>query len=328
MKFREIKIPDGVNEAIREEIADGRLTTGPWIEVVEGRMSRLCGGMAVATGSGTVALKIALRAVGVGPGSRVLIPDITFIACASVVVELGAEPVYADVETETFLIDEWKRCDAVLAVRLAGEEVPEWVYDKGVPVVVDSAHSMAPHDKRAAATVYSFHPSKIVSGIEGGAVVTESIGMAAAAKRMRLFGFEGASRIAQNWGYKGNMTNVSACLIAFNLAQLASNLARREAIRDRYNADFGLNRRGLGYYMVTVDDPGVVCQEIPAIRHYPAPISGHMGLLAQNKKAAWVAEHLVSIPMHEHLTDSDVDIVCGIVKKRLITYEDSHGARH
>lgn len=328
MKFREIKIPAGLNDVLRDEIEKGNLTSGVWVDIVEGKLARLCNGTAVPVSSGTMALKIALVGAGVEPGSRVLIPDITFIACASVVVELGATPVYAEVDTEKYLIEQAQQCDVIMPVRLAGEEVPEWVFNQGVPVVVDSAHSMAPHDPRAFATCYSFHPSKIISGIEGGAIVTNEVGFAAAARRMRLFGFAEGSRTAQNWGYKGNMTNVSACLISFNLAQIQANLARRAFIRDLYNGVFGLKKQGLGYYMVTVDDPDAVCREIPAIRHYVKPLSGHIGYVPQNPKAQWVADHLVTIPMNEHLTDNDVDIVCGIVKKRLIAYQESHGARH
>jgi dTDP-4-amino-4,6-dideoxygalactose transaminase len=144
---------------------------------------------------------------------------------------------------------------------------------------------------------------------------------------LRSFGFAEGTRIAVELGYKGNMSNVSAALVSFNLARLEGNLSMRSLVRDEMNSAFGLKRRGLGMYLVTVDDPDAVCAEIPAIRHYPRTLSEQVMGATFNMRASWLSQHLVSLPFHEYLVDNEVERVCAIVKPRLITYEESHGTQ-
>lgn len=336
MKFREIQVSEQVVERLNKEIAQGNLVTGPWIRVVEDGMKDLTKSQeVVAVSSGTMALKIALDTLGVGPGDFVVVPDITFIACASVVQELGAKPVFVDVdahngmlsqkETTEMVIGNFSKIKAIIAVRLAGEEVPEWVFKLGVPVIVDSAHVVGVGHKEAFATIYSFHPSKMVSGAEGGAIALHSASHAATARSLRLFGFKEGTREAVMLGYKGNMTNLSAVIIAHGLAQLGAIILGRSRVMSRYNAKLEIAKETLGYYMVTVDDPDAVCAAVPAIRHYPKTLSEQIVGVAMCPRAKWVADHLVSVPMHEFLEDGDVDVVCDILRSRLITYQDQHG---
>lgn len=328
MKFREIKIDEDAISRITLALKNSEITGGSYVEYVEEKMQEVSGAaLAVAVSSGTMALKIALDAMGVKQGDKVIVPDITFVACANVVVELGAEPVFVDVDPVTGVIDvESVRkavqdgdIRAIMAVRMAGEEVPN-LTEFGLPVLVDSAHSMDPLPLHYSAVIYSFHPSKIISGIEGGCVCTNDPEIARKAQILRNFGFEPGTRVIKDQmvGYKGNMTNISAALIATNLFRLVPTLRRREYIRDKYNKAFSLNKTGLGMYIVTVKDPDKVCSHIPAIRHYPKPLSEMYYSVAKNPNAKWVADHLVSIPFHEHMTLGDIDLVCDIIKSELI----------
>ena len=326
MKFREIKVSDEASAQMDIEIRQGRLSSGPFIEKLEREFKdRIGSKYPVAVGSGTMALKIALDAI-VCPGDYVIVPDITFVACTNVIQELGCEPVYVDVDSKTYMLNEqsvkkamekYPKIAAIMAVRLAGEEIPDWVYYLGIPVLVDSAHSMAKHDSRAQATCYSFYPTKIVSGIEGGMIATNSEGMAKKYRVLRSFGFTEGTRIAQEVGYKGNMTNISACLIYYNLRDLGANLTRRKEIRDTYNKAFGLKRTGLGMYLVEVDNPDEVCDLIPAIRHYPMVLSEMFGEEVHTLNAKMIVQKLISLPFHEHLVDNDVKEVCATILERL-----------
>lgn len=324
MEFREIKTQESVIDAVNQEIIGGRYVNGGYVNLVEQKMKEIvkCD-QAVAVSSGTMGLKIALDAMGVGKDDLVIVPDITFIACASVVMELGAIPVFVDVNTETFVLDNYStihevsvygdRIKAIIAVRLGGQEIPDWVYDLKIPVIIDSAHSMDPLDSRALCAVYSFHPSKIVSGIEGGLIATNSAWDAEKARMLRMFGFKSGTRIAHALGYKGNMSNVSAVIIYHNLCSLESILEDRKRVRDRYNNKLKLNNQGLGMYMVLHNNPDIVCSKIPAIRHYPITLSKMITGVNMNEQSAKIAEKLVSLPFHEWLTDSDVDIVCDTI---------------
>ena len=332
MKFREIKINEELITRIALALKKSEITNGEYVEFVEQKMAEISNtAFAIAMSSGTMALKIALDAMGIKQGDKVIVPDITFVACANVVIELGAEPVFVDVNPNTYLMDlEAVRrltqngdIRAVMAVRLAGEQLEE-LEGLGVPVLVDSAHSMDPLPLHANAVIYSFHPSKIISGIEGGCLCTNDPEIARKAQILRNFGFGPGTRVItdQMVGYKANMTNVSAAMITTNLFNLNVILRRREYVRDQFNKAFSLNKTGLGMYIVTVKDPDGVCQKLPAIRHYPKTLSEMYFGEVKNEKAKWVSEHLVSIPFHEHMTVGDIADVCDIIKPELIKFNE------
>lgn len=306
-------------------LAGGEYVSGPYVRKVEEKMKEICNAQqAIAVSSGTMGLKIALDAMGIKPGDMVIVPDITFVACATVVLELNAIPVFVDVDMETYVMDEMStlkavtihgdKIKAIMAVRLGGEPIPDWVYGLRIPVLIDSAHSMDPLDEKAVAAVYSFHPSKIVSGTEGGCIVTNSAGDAETARRLRTFGFQEGTRIAVEMGYKAYMNNISAILIWHNLMILNTNLVRRAQLRNRFNEKLGLNRRGLGMYMVMVPEPDKLCEAVGAIRHYPMPLSLMTTGAALNEKAFKICNFLVSLPFHEWMTDDDVDILCATIQ--------------
>lgn len=333
MKFREIRISDEAKAAAAAAIAAGQLVSGPWIERVEEKMKQIAGTRhAIAVGSGTMALKIALDAAGIQPGDVVIVPDITFIACATVVLELSALPVFVDVDPDTLMPNRESieraiaqygdRVKVIMAVRLGGEEVPEWIYEMGRPVLIDSAHSMSSIPMKAFAVCYSFYPTKIISGIEGGCIATNLEALASRARRLRLFGFPDGSRKALELGYKANMSNVSAALISYELDRLGNIIDARSAIRDYFNAEFSLKRTGIGMYMVLVDDPDAIAAQIPAIRHYPAPLSLQILNGAHNANANWISQHLISLPFHEWINQQDKESIAVTIKLHLITHTE------
>ncbi|MGH3000853.1 MAG: DegT/DnrJ/EryC1/StrS family aminotransferase, partial [Gaiellaceae bacterium] len=163
----------------------GQLTMGPKVDEFE---ALLCGATgtahAAAVSSGTAALHVAVLALGVGPGDEVLVPAYTFPATANVVALAGAKPVLVDVDPVTMNLDPedaarrvTARTKAVLAVHLFGrparmEQLPD------VPVLEDAAGALgASHAGRPCGSLgllacFSFHPRKIVTTGEGGAVTT------------------------------------------------------------------------------------------------------------------------------------------------------------
>jgi dTDP-4-amino-4,6-dideoxygalactose transaminase len=245
-------------------------------------------------------------------------PQVTFASCINVLAHAKCEFHPVDVDSETYLLKPIERKDLAslhfgcIAVRLGGQELPDNIYRCYERVIVDSAHSMAKHDARAFATCYSFHPSKIVSGIDGGVLVTNDYNVYMEARRLRNFGFAEGTRKGMG-GYKGNMTNVSAVLISHNLDQLDDTLKKRKIIVDEYNRLLGLNWKGLGMYMVTVRNPDEVCKKIPAIRHYPQPLYEYA-----NEESLWVTEHLISLPLHEFMHIDEVAPICAIIKDEII----------
>lgn len=313
-------------DEVISELEAGNLTTGPWVN----RLEEEFGGYSYATynvavSSCTMALKIALDAIGIKQGSIVIVPDLTFVATASVVAELGGIPMFADIDPNTLLIDEKSTRElmskmtvsAIIPVALRGMNVPEWVYTLGIPVIIDSAHEVLPHDTRAVATCYSFHPGKIVPGIDGGMIATNDYQIKEKSQRLRSFGFEPGTRVSRMLGYKGNMTNISAVVVYHSLKILEEERNARRVLLNRYNELLGLNETTLGYYMVLLDDMGWADHK-GFVRHYPMPLSEMWGGSPWNRVAKKISEHLVTLPLHGGMKLSDVDLVCDSIKERII----------
>ena len=178
--------PDVGEEELAEVAAvleTGQLTMGPKVAELEAELARACGTEhAVVVSSGTAALHLAVLALGIGPGDEVIVPAYTFPATANVVALAGARPVLVDVDPETFNLDPAKveltpRTKAILPVHLFGrparlEELPE------ATLLEDAAGALGAERRGrrcgglGAAGCLSFHPRKIVTTGEGGAVTT------------------------------------------------------------------------------------------------------------------------------------------------------------
>jgi perosamine synthetase len=203
--------PDVGNEeaaAVAEVLESGLLTMGPKVAEFEAELARVCQRPhAVAVSSGTAALHLAVLALGIGPGDEVLVPAYTFPATANVVALSGARPVLVDVDPETMNVDPGrvesavtKRTKAVLAVHLFGRpldwEALEAVVPPPVALIEDAAGALGarrrgrPCGSLGIAACLSFHPRKIVTTGEGGAVVCDDEELADAVRRLRHHGIE------------------------------------------------------------------------------------------------------------------------------------------
>ena len=222
---------------------------------------------AVALGSCTGALQIALRCLGLGPDDEVIVPSMTFAATANAVVHSGATPVLADVERGSMCLDpddfERKitlRTRAVIPVHFAGrpfavDRVLEVADAHGVIVVEDCAHAIETlWFGRHAGTfgrfgAFSFYVTKNVVTAEGDMLVTDDEVDAARAKRLALHGLSADAWMrfrddgfkhyeVEEPGFKFNMTDLQAALGLGQLARVERNLERREAIWSRYDDVF------------------------------------------------------------------------------------------
>src|SRR5207248_6674703 len=188
--------------AVAEVLESGQLTMGPKVAELEAELARACEvEHAVAVSSGTAALHLALLALGIGEGDEVLVPAYTFPATANVVALAGAKPVLVDVDPVTMNIDPaaaaqrlTPKTKALLAVHLFGrparlEELPD------VPLLEDAAGALgAEHRGRACGGLglvgcFSFHPRKVVTTGEGGAVTTNDDALAERVRSLRHHGW-------------------------------------------------------------------------------------------------------------------------------------------
>ena len=182
---------------VRGVLESGALTMGPKVEEFEGLVAAACGvEHAVAVSNGTAALHVAVLALGIGEGDEVIVPAYTFPSTANVVRLAGATPVLVDVDPATFNLDIDRvydavtpRTKAVLAVHLFGRPLDWEALQSAVPPEVllleDAAGALGakwrgmPCGGLGAAGCLSFHPRKIVTTGEGGAVTTGDAELAA-----------------------------------------------------------------------------------------------------------------------------------------------------
>lgn len=188
--------------AVAQVLKSGYLTTGPATEGFEKKLTEVTGaGYGVSCSSGTAALHIAAIALGLGPGDKVVVPTITFLATANAVRFVGADVVFADVDPDTGLMRPEDAREAVLRggegvkaifpVHLAGQTVDmngiaKVAEEFGLSVVDDACHAIGGFldgfpvggCQYSDMTVFSFHPVKTVAMGEGGAVTTNNPNLA------------------------------------------------------------------------------------------------------------------------------------------------------
>jgi len=324
--------------AVAEVLESGQLTMGPKVEEFERGLAAACGTEhAVVVSSGTAALHLAVLALGVGPGDEVLVPAYTFPSTANVVAFVGAQPVLVDVDPETMNLDPGKlepgpKTKAIVAVDLFGRPAPVEQLPEGVPVLEDAAGALGakrrgrPCGSLGALACLSFHPRKIVTTGEGGAVTTDDAELADAIRRMRHHGIEprGSFEIAHA-GLNYRLSDILCAVGIPQLARLGELLEARtriaagftERLRDVVetpSADEG-DVHGWQAYVVQVDG---AADKIAALREQG--IEAQVGTYALHRLAAYrdqgefpgasrVFDRAIALPFHTRLTESDLDRV-------------------
>jgi dTDP-4-amino-4,6-dideoxygalactose transaminase len=234
--------------AFAEVVGTGMLTMGPKVTEFEQGLAAACGTSdAIVVSSGTAALHLAVLALGIGPGDEVIVPAYTFPATANVVELCGARAVLVDVDADTFNVDiagvaaaVTSRTKAVLAVHLFGRPV-EWeelqtAVPQDVVLVEDAAGALGaryrdtPCGSLGLMGCLSFHPRKIVTTGEGGAVTTDEPELADAIRRLRHHGI--APRGDFDISAPGLNYRLPDLLCAIGITQLA-RLEQLYAARER-----------------------------------------------------------------------------------------------
>jgi len=272
--FLPFALPDIGEEEIAEvvdSLRSGWITTGPKVKRFEEQFAAFIGeGFgAVSCNSATAGLHLALEAIGIGPGDKVLTTPYTFTATAEVVRYLGADPVFADIDPTTFNIDPQAAreaaagCEplkAIIPVHFAGQscemdELQKLATERGLRVIEDAAHTLpATFGGRmigtlSDATVFSFYATKTIATGEGGMVVARDPEFLQRIRTMRLHGinrdvFDRYTSTAPKWyyevvapGFKYNMPDTAAAMGIHQLKKAWRFLERRRSIAERYTKE-------------------------------------------------------------------------------------------
>jgi dTDP-4-amino-4,6-dideoxygalactose transaminase len=285
----------------------GAFTFGEELEAFEAEFAQYCGAAhGVGVGDGTDALRLALLALGAGPGSEVITVPHTFIATVEAIAATGAEPVFVDIDPQTRCMDPSRlaeaitpRTAAILPVHLYGRPAPleEILAAAGdIPVLEDAAqaHGAELGGRRTGglgtAAGFSFYPTKNLGAMgDGGAVVTNDPELAATVRSLRHHGADPADANRHlRRGSTARLDNLQAALLRLKLPYLDDWNHARRAAADRYrDALAGLplvlpsgdpegGRHVYHLFAVEVDGRDRLLAEmrqagIGAAAHYPTP---------------------------------------------------------
>lgn len=305
------KLWDELNTAIQGVLRSGRFILGPNVKVFEEEMAAYLGVRhAVGVSSGTDALLIGLRALGVGPGDEVITTPFTFIATADTVSRLGATPVFVDIDPVTFnlnagLIEECisARTKAVVPVHLYGhaaemDAILAIAHEHGLKVLEDVAQAAGGEYKGRKlgslgdAGAFSFFPAKNLGAFgDAGLIATDDDELAEKARMLRVHGAR-KKYFNEVIGYKARLDELQAAALRVKLPRLdvANEGRRRAAVR---------------YRELLADVPGIVLpRELPGVKHvyhqYTIRVLGGRrdGLQADLKEAGVASAVYYPVPLH------------------------------
>ena len=244
-------------EYVSHAVRSGWISSqGEYISRFEDTFSAYCGvRYGVAVTSGTTALHLALRTLGIGPGDEVIIPPVTHIAVANAVTLTGATPVLADCEPATWNIDPSKlaekvtaRTKAAIVVHLYGhpvdmEPIMALAQQHNFHVIEDAAeaHGAEYRGRRAGSlghvACFSFYANKIIATGEGGMVVTDDSAIADQAKKLRDQAYEKERRFwHRELGFNYRMTNLQAAIGVAQMERIDEFVAIRRRNAHLYHA--------------------------------------------------------------------------------------------
>lgn len=246
------KIRREINAAIKRVLDSGKFVMGQEVEKFETEFSSYVGrGYGVGVNSGTDALKIALKALGIGEGDEIITTANTATPTVSAIRETGGIPLLVDVD-DRFLMDVKKigaavtsKTKAILPVHLYGQPadmptIMDLARKHKLKVVEDCAQSSgaAIGEKKAGdfgdAACFSFFPTKNLGACgDGGIILTNDKNIADTCKRLRRYGMEDSYHALME-GYNSRLQEFQAAILRTKLPHLASYNKRRQAIAKRY----------------------------------------------------------------------------------------------
>jgi dTDP-4-amino-4,6-dideoxygalactose transaminase len=261
LPFSRPTIDEDTITAVGEVLRSGWITTGPKNQAFEALLSEYFGGRPVRTfNSGTCTMEIALRIAGVGPGDEVITTPISWVATANVIIEVGATPVFADIDPVTRNID-LDKVEAAITPRTKAI-IP--VYLSGLPVDMDRLYAIAKkHNLRVVEDAaqalgsrwngkpigafgdfvsFSFQANKNITTGEGGCLVLNNLEEARLAEKYRLQGVtrSGVDGIDVDvLGGKYNMSDIMATIGLGQMKNLEKLTAHRAMLARHYFDCFG-----------------------------------------------------------------------------------------
>lgn len=319
------------------------LSTGRWLqgrsvqqleEAFEAKFSRQC----VAVNSCTDALFFALKALGVGPGDEVLVPAFSFLASATCVLRVGATPILVDVDRDTGLMDFTNisnfvsdKTKALIIVHLYGNMISyddtKWFQEiyPSIPIVEDAAQALGSHiitddglqffaGSLGDIACFSFDPTKTIPAPgSGGVLLVKDEKLWEKLRKLRYHGRK------MELGYNSQMSSLTAAFLQFKLSKQRVWDSRRRYIAKRYRSEIDAEFMELtpgctsNYHKFVIKVPlrakfvtDMYEQGVEVKVHYSQSLDQLPMFEGVCPNANYLAEHVVSLPIHPYLTNEEV----------------------
>jgi dTDP-3-amino-3,4,6-trideoxy-alpha-D-glucose transaminase len=341
-----------VTAAIDRVVSRGWFVLGPELEAFEDAFATASGAAhAIGVASGTDALALALRALGIGSGHEVVTSPLSAAFSALAILMAGARPVFADIDTERLTLDPaaferaiTARTRAVMPVHLYGQPadmaaIAAIATRRGIAVVEDccQAHLATcegrPVGSFGAAAAFSFYPTKNLGARgDGGAVTCGDPVLAGALKKLRNGG-QSSKYHHDTFGVNSRLDEIQAAVLSARLRWLPQWTEERRSLAARYRAQLV----GAPLHVPREFDSGHVYHLFPVLSarraalqahlaargietlvHYPAPLTRQPAFAAERPTACpnadRVCSEIVSLPLHPGMTAETIDEVTAAVR--------------
>jgi len=344
-----------IDAALARVLDSGAYVLGEEVAAFEREFASYCGpAHAIGVGSGTDALVLALRGIGIGPGDEVIAPSHTALATAAAIVAAGATPVLVDIGGG-YTIDPGgiepaigPRTKAVIAVHLYGRPadvngISAIARRHGLKLIEDCAQAtVASYRGRRVGTFgdagcFSFYPTKNLGAIgDGGMITTSDNALADRLRRLRQYGWN-ERRETMEPGLNSRLDPMQAAILRAKLPALSADNTRRRAIADMYRSGLGdlpldlpsaseEAEHAYHLFVIASDDRDdlvrhLATQGIGTAIHYPVPVHRQTGYVERSivpreglPVTDRAVERIVSLPIYPELADDDVARVIAAVR--------------
>jgi dTDP-4-amino-4,6-dideoxygalactose transaminase len=332
--------------AVNETVKSGFVGRGQRVESFErGVTGKIGHTMGVGMSSGSAALHVALKIIGVGPGDEVIIPAFVCKAVLNSVLLAGATPVLADIGEDLIMMPDsvaarrTRKTKAVVVVHMFGAAAPiDEIVALGVPVIEDAASSYGSElDGRklgsiGPVSVLSFASTKMITTGQGGMLLTSDVGLAEKARAFIDYDAPPGGELTASFNY--NMTDVQAAIGTSQLARLQDFVTRRRAIAAEYGkaiqnsktlrAVHSFERTGFCPYrfvLRTNRDSTALAADFRNARVDARSGIAHIlsDYLRENPTdypgTEAIRNRLLSVPIYPAMSDDDVDLVSSLLRR-------------
>jgi dTDP-4-amino-4,6-dideoxygalactose transaminase len=351
LELRSSEDRESIDAAIRRVLDRGLFVLGPEVEAFESEFATMCGARhAVGVGSGTDALAILLRALGIGAGDEVITTAVSSPFTALAIAMVGAQPVFADIQDSRATVDPEQieaavtdRTRAIVPVHLYGHAAPmadimSVASRRGLAVIEDCAQAhLATFEGRPVGTLgiagaFSFYPTKNLGALgDGGAIVTNDRALADRVRRQRNGGQDRRGHHLEA-GVNSRLDELQAAVLRTRLTRLTDWTSHRRHLADTYYSALESDTvlppprdEGHVYHLFAVRSrfrdelqAHLAWHGIGTLVHYPVPVP-HQPAFRSTDAVYPIAERfcdeVLSLPLNPALTERDVRHICSVINR-------------